>query len=272
MPRSVNEAGLALIKQWEGKRLAAYRDPAGVWTIGYGHTDAAGPPAVTPGLTIAEDEAERILRADLGQYEAAVEQAVTVPLSDNQFAALVSFCFNVGPGNLRSSTLLKKLNAGDRAAVPGELAKWNKAGGKVLAGLANRRAAEAGLWAKGEVVASNYVAPVAQAAALAGAEAKGALAAALGTVGAAVSEAAQQLSPFAEASQLAKYAFLALTLIGLGCTLIGRVQRAREEVGLARSRHGRLPPDAARLTSPRRNGMLPHPNHPRPDRARRFAV
>ncbi|GAB4068638.1 lysozyme [Ancylobacter sonchi] len=233
MPRSVNEAGLALIKQWEGRRLTAYKDPVGVWTIGYGHTAAAGPPAVKRGQKISEAQAEALLRADLAQYEAAVEAAVTVPLTDNQFAALVSFCFNVGPGNFRGSTLLKKLNAGDRSAVPGELAKWNRAGGKVLAGLANRRAAEAGLWAKGEFVASNYVEPVAGIAAVAGADGKGTLAAALGTVGAAAAEAARQLSPFAEASQIARQAFVALTVLGVALALYGVLRRARNAAGLA---------------------------------------
>ncbi|MCB4768907.1 lysozyme [Ancylobacter sp. Lp-2] len=233
MPRSVNEAGLALIKQWEGRRLTAYKDTVGVWTIGYGHTDAAGPPAVKRGQKISEAQAETMLRTDLAQYEAAVAAAVTVTLTDNQFAALVSFCFNVGPGNFRGSTLLKKLNAGDHAAVPGELAKWNRAGGKVLPGLANRRAAEAGLWAKGEFVVSNYVEPAARVTATAGPDGKGALAAALGTLGAAAAEAAQQLSPFAEASEVAKHAFIALTVLGVGVALYGVLRRAREEAGLA---------------------------------------
>ncbi|MBS7541994.1 lysozyme [Ancylobacter oerskovii] len=233
MARSVNDAGLALIKQWEGRRLTAYRDPVGVWTIGYGHTDAAGPPAVKRGQKITEAQAEAMLRADLAQYEAAVEEAVDVPLSDNQFAALVSFCFNVGSGNFRASTLLKQLNAGDRAAVPGELAKWNRAGGKVLAGLANRRAAEAGLWARGDFVASNYVEPAARPTTGAGLEGKGALTATLGTVGAMVTEAAQQLSPFAEMSRIAQQAFVALTVLGIGLSLLGALRRAREEAGLA---------------------------------------
>ena len=233
MPRNVNEAGLALIKQWEGRRLTAYKDPVGVWTIGYGHTDAAGPPAVKRGLKISEAQAEAMLRADLAQYEAAVEAAVTVRLTDNQFAALVSFCFNVGPGNFLGSTLLKKLNAGNHAAVPGELAKWDKAGGRVLAGLANRRAAEAGLWARGAFVASNYVEPVAKAAATATTAGKGALAATFGTVGAAVAEAAQQLSPFIEVSQIAKHAFVALTVLGVAFALHGALRRAREDAGLA---------------------------------------
>lgn len=168
MARRINDEGLEVIKRFEGKRLTAYRDPVGILTIGYGHTDAAGPPQVRPGTVITEAQAEAILRQDLGQYERAVEEGVKVALSDNQFAALVSFTFNVGPANLAKSTLLKKLNAGDYDAVPGELVKWNRAGGKVLAGLTNRRAAESGLWAKGSPVSSRSVEPSKPASALAG--------------------------------------------------------------------------------------------------------
>lgn len=117
-------------------------------TIGYGHTDAAGPPkyAATKSLVLSEAEATEILRNDLQKYADAVSKAVTVPLNDNQFDALVSWCYNVGPGAVAKSTLVRKLNAGDYAAVPSELAKWNKAGGKVLKGLTRRRAAEAALF------------------------------------------------------------------------------------------------------------------------------
>lgn len=96
--RQINQEGLDKIKGFEGLQLSAYQDVVGVWTIGYGHTKAAGDPIPARGMKITADRAEAILRADLGQYEQAVEQAVKVPLSDNQFAALVSFCFNVGPG------------------------------------------------------------------------------------------------------------------------------------------------------------------------------
>lgn len=148
MTRRINAAGLALVKQWEDYKLVAYRCVAGILTIGYGHTSAAGLPKVTPGLKITLAEAERILQADLGIFEAGVEKAVTVPLNDNQFAALVSFSFNLGVGALKSSTLLKKLNAGDYSSVPTELMKWNKARGKVVAGLTNRRKAEGALFSK----------------------------------------------------------------------------------------------------------------------------
>lgn len=155
MARRINQDGIDHIKRWEGVKLLAYRDVAGIWTIGYGHTSAAGAPQVMSGMRITEAQAEEILRRDLAIFEARVERLVKVPLTDNQFASLVSFDFNTG--KLDSSTLLKKLNAGDYAAVPGELAKWVNAGGKRVQGLVNRRASEAGLWAKGAFVSSNTV-------------------------------------------------------------------------------------------------------------------
>lgn len=153
MTRRINAAGLAHIMQWEGCELTAYKDVAGVLTIGYGHTSAAGIPHVKAGMRISQKEAEDILRADLGKFEERVQRLVKVPLTDNQHAVLVSFDFNTG--KLHSSTLLKKLNAGDYDAVPAELMKWVNAGGKRVKGLVNRRAAEAGLWAKGAFVSSN---------------------------------------------------------------------------------------------------------------------
>jgi len=151
--RATSNSAIEKIKQWEGLRLRSYQDSAGIWTIGYGHTsDAAF--KVGPGQTITEAKAAELLRLDLREAEQAVDDAVTVSLTDNQFGALVSFTFNVGAAALRKSALLKKLNAGAYDAVPAELAKWNKAGGKVVQGLVNRRAAEAGLWSTGAFVAS----------------------------------------------------------------------------------------------------------------------
>ncbi|MGU3577269.1 lysozyme [Brucellaceae bacterium C25G] len=155
MTRRINAAGLSLIQQWEGLKLTAYKDVAGIWTIGYGHTSAAGAPQVKQGMQITKAEASRILRSDLAKFEKRVSDLVKVPLSDNQYAVIVSFDFNTGA--LHKSTLLKKLNKGDYNAVPAELAKWVNAGGKRVQGLVNRRAAEAGLWAKGEFVSSNTV-------------------------------------------------------------------------------------------------------------------
>ncbi|WP_455466903.1 lysozyme [Bartonella sp. B39] len=156
MARKISEDCLRCLKKWEGLRLNAYQDASGVWTIGYGHTEKAGKPKVVEGMVITEKKAETMLLTDLRQYERAVEKAVYVDLSDEQFGALVSFCYNVGMAAFQSSTLLKKLNSGDYEAVPAELQKWIKAGGKRLHGLVHRRAAEAGLWAKGAYVSSNY--------------------------------------------------------------------------------------------------------------------
>jgi len=157
--RKINKEGLALIKRWEGLRTTAYKDSAGIWTIGYGHTSSAGKPRVYHGLRITEDEADAILARDLSQYERAVSEAVKMQINDNQFAALVSFAYNVGASAFKRSTLVKKLNKGNYDAVPAELMKWVNAGGKKLKGLENRRAAEAGLWVQGEFVASRDVKP-----------------------------------------------------------------------------------------------------------------
>lgn len=151
--RTTCDLAIEKIKQWEGLRLRSYQDSAGVWTIGYGHTSDASF-KVGPGQTITEAKATELLRVDLREAEQAIDRVVTVPLNDNQFGALVSFAYNVGNAAFRKSTLLRKLNAGDYDAVPSELAKWNKAGGKVVQGLVNRRAAEAGLWSTGAFVSS----------------------------------------------------------------------------------------------------------------------
>lgn len=146
---AVNKAGLELIKEFEGWRSLAYPDPATggePWTIGYGHTSAAGAPDVKPGMVISKEEGLIILARDLEKYEAHVRRLVKVPLTANQHAALTSFIYNVGPGNLENSTLLKKLNAGDYAGAAGEFRKWNKAAGKAMAGLTRRRLAEAKLF------------------------------------------------------------------------------------------------------------------------------
>jgi lysozyme len=138
--------GVALIKKWEGLRTKAYKDGGGVLTIGYGHTSAAGGLKVTPNLVISAQQAEDLLKEDLGKFEARVSSLVKVPLNQNQFDTLVSFDFNTGA--LHSSTLLKKLNAGNYSAVPSELGKWVHDNGKVVTGLVNRRSDEARLWNK----------------------------------------------------------------------------------------------------------------------------
>lgn len=191
--RQVNEAGVNLVKEYEGlvdgdpntPGLDPYICPAGYWTIGWGHvvlhpetgdmlreqrdargrwtkTNEAIARAIYPnGITI--DEAEALLEEDLTWFGERVARYVTVPLTDNQFAALVSFAFNVGIGlprghpqapngrGLRGSTLLRRLNEGDYGAPLDELPKWNKGGGAVLSGLIRRREAEMVLWATPDV-------------------------------------------------------------------------------------------------------------------------
>jgi lysozyme len=137
----------ALLKKFEGCKLKAYRCPANVCTIGYGHTSAAGTPTVIDGMTITQKQADDILWQDLVKYETAVQELVTQDLTQHQFDALVDFAYNAGVGALKSSTLLKKINAGDFDAVPAELMKWTKGGGKVLPGLVRRRQAESAWWA-----------------------------------------------------------------------------------------------------------------------------
>lgn len=151
--RRISQHGLQKLKEWEGLKLVASRDVGGTLDIGYGHTSAAGKPEVRAGMKITEQEAEIILLDDLEKFEADVERLVKVPLTDNQFAALVSFHFNTGA--LAKSTLLKKLNAGDYNAVPYELNKWVFVKKKRVQGLVNRRAAEIGLWSEGMEIANN---------------------------------------------------------------------------------------------------------------------
>ena len=133
--------GIELIKHFEGCELEAYKCPAGVWTIGYGHIKG-----VKEGMKITEMQAEEMLKSELHEYEGYINDYVTVPLNQNQFDAMVSWVYNLGGGNLRSSTLLKVLNAGDYDGVPAQMLRWNKAGGKVLEGLTRRRQAEADLF------------------------------------------------------------------------------------------------------------------------------
>ncbi|KKB86482.1 hypothetical protein VW29_02710 [Devosia limi DSM 17137] len=152
----------AFSKQWEGFRDKAYPDPGSrdgtPWTIGYGQTEINGAP-VKKGDTISEALAASLLQQRHDRLAARILGVVKVPLSPYQLAALVSFADNVGWGSssvpgFSSSTLLKKLNAGDYEAVPGQLARWVNNDGSKMQGLVNRRAAEAGLWAKGAFVAS----------------------------------------------------------------------------------------------------------------------
>lgn len=133
--------GIELIKHFEGCELEAYKCAAGVWTIGYGHIKG-----VTPDSVITQEQAEQMLVEELNEYEGYINNMVTMPLSQNQFDALVSWVYNLGGGNLKASTLLKVVNSGEFNGVPEQIMRWNKAGGKVLEGLTRRRQAEADLF------------------------------------------------------------------------------------------------------------------------------
>ena len=132
-----------LVKFFEGFEGKAYLCPANVWTIGYGRTKN-----VQEGDRITKVQAERDLLEELEEFAEQVLNSVKVELTQNELDALTSWTYNLGVGNLNSSTLLKKLNTGDKDSVPSEMLRWNKAAGKVLAGLTRRREAEAKLWAK----------------------------------------------------------------------------------------------------------------------------
>ena len=132
-----SQEGLALIKKFEGCRLKAYRCSANVLTIGYGHTGG-----VQENDVISQPEADKLLEEDIAKFEDYVSDNVIVELNQGQFDALVAWTFNLGPGNLRESTMLKKLNNQEYESVPFEMRRWNKAGGKTLDGLIRRRQAE----------------------------------------------------------------------------------------------------------------------------------
>jgi lysozyme len=138
-----SEKGLNLTKSFEGLSLKAYQDCAGVCTIGYGHTG----PDLIAGMTISEPDAEALLRADLADAVACVNRAVNVSINQNQFDALVDFCFNAGRGNFLQSTLLRKVNIGDFEGAAAQFGLWVHAGGKVVSGLVRRRKAEAATFA-----------------------------------------------------------------------------------------------------------------------------
>jgi lysozyme len=141
----VSKVGVDLIKGFEGCSLKAYRCPGGVWSIGYGHTNG-----VYPGMTITQDLADKFLLDDIWNFEEEVNYLLKVPVTQNQFDALVSFAYNVGSDideddiaeGLGDSTLLRKLNSEDFVGAAAEFPKWNKSKGRVLKGLIRRRQAE----------------------------------------------------------------------------------------------------------------------------------
>lgn len=163
--RDINQAAVDLVKSFEGipdgdpstVNIDPYLDPVNIWTIGWGHAiryggrflkgdvDRAQVKALYPdGIT--KDQAEQLLHADLIDTGRDVLTMLAVPVNDNEFGALTSFAFNLGTGNLRSSTLLRKLNADDRTGAADQFLLWVRAGGNVLPGLVKRRAAERALF------------------------------------------------------------------------------------------------------------------------------
>ena len=136
-----SQEGIDLIKHFEGCELESYRCSANVLTIGYGTTKN-----VVEGMKISQHQAEELLMKDLEEFEEYVEDLIDVPLEQNQFDALVAWTYNLGPTNLKTSTLRKVLNKGAYDDVAEQIKRWNKANGKVLKGLVRRRNAEAELF------------------------------------------------------------------------------------------------------------------------------
>jgi GH24 family phage-related lysozyme (muramidase) len=141
MARTANQVARCLIGRSEGLRLQAYKDSGGTWTIGWGATRVNGKP-VTEGMVVTREQAAACFNHDIALVEAQVSSLVKVPLTDNMFGALVSFTFNLGAQALKTSTLLKKLNAKDYAGAAAEFERWVYAKKRVLAGLETRRRKE----------------------------------------------------------------------------------------------------------------------------------
>lgn len=238
IPTIVSEDGLNLVKKFEGLHkvtqegdVRAYRCPAGKWTVGYGHTRG-----VKSGMRATVAQCNEMLIADLHEAGNAVRRYVNVPLSQNQYDALVSFVFNLGEGNFKSSTLLKRLNQGRYEEVPAQIMRWNKArvDGAVteLRGLTRRRTAEAALFAMDAPLADDggdmmiqkptqeATKPLVKSKTLAGAGVAG-----LATV---AQEAATKLEGLVAYSDSIQYAFLALSIAGIALVAYARVKDHNE--------------------------------------------
>lgn len=245
----LGSAGLNLIKSFEGFVPHPYDDLVvgaggrypewkggplrGTLTIGYGHTNLSGvAPKITQGMRLTEPEAAELLVKVLAKvYEPQVKRLVKVPLSQNEYDALVSFVYNCGAGNLEKSTLLKRLNAGDYAAVPSELMRWTRSKGQVLRGLERRRRAEAELWrglnvvkvedtlTPKDVTVPTPSKPITQTKGF-----WGSLLSILGLGSTAATEAAPQLLPYVDYHPYVKYAFLSMILVGASLSLWSRLE------------------------------------------------
>lgn len=145
--RHINEHGIQIVKSFEGISTKPYLCPANVWTVGYGATVGSDGRPIDPDMeAISEDEAEALLLRDLGTSEGWVSRLIKTALTENQFSALTSITFNVGCGALQRSTLRMRLNRGEVQNAADEFPKWRMAGGRILAGLVRRRAAERALF------------------------------------------------------------------------------------------------------------------------------
>ena len=145
----LNKEGADLIKEFEGCKLKAYQCSAKKWTIGFGNTFYEDGSPVLPGHAITQEKANQLFELIADEFAGKVAKLVPSHITPNQFGSLVSFAYNCGIVNLQKSTLLKKVNANHNdPSIRAEFLKWNKAGGKVLAGLTRRREAEANLYFK----------------------------------------------------------------------------------------------------------------------------
>ena len=144
----VSPSGIDLICNFEGLRLKAYDDGVGVWTIGFGTTKYPNGIRVKKGDTCTLDQAKAYMQNDLKSFEQTVNNTVKVPVSQNQFDALVSLAYNIGSTAFKNSTLVKRLNEGNYKAAANQFDVWVNAGGKRMQGLVNRRAAERTLFLK----------------------------------------------------------------------------------------------------------------------------
>ena len=239
-PTSVSEAGVSLVKKFEGLHkvtsegdVRAYRCPAGRWTIGWGHCKG-----VKSGMRATVEECEKFLQEDLNEAGNVVTRFVNVPLTQQQYDALASFVFNLGSGNFQSSSLLKKLNQGLYDDIPEQIMRWNKARVegelKALKGLTRRRTAEAALFSMdapladegGDLMAQkpeqSAVKPLKKSKTLAGA----------GVAGGAgiMTEVASQLQPLVGYSESIKYIFLAASLAGVALVTYARLKDNQEGV------------------------------------------
>lgn len=233
-----SQNGINMIKAFEGLHkvksdgnVRSYRDPAGRWTIGYGHTRG-----VKSGMVITPEEAEEFLSQDLVETEEVVERLVKVDLTQNQFDALVSFVFNLGQGNFRSSTLLRKLNREEYDSAAEEFIKWNKARVqgelKPLPGLTRRRAAESALFKMDEELASEGGELMAHKPAQSGTKPLGKsrtlFGLSLAGLSTTMSEAAEQIRPLATYTESMQMLFVTITLIGIGIAAYARYDDYKE--------------------------------------------